>query len=114
MQNKLGKHEQLLSFITDVSKMGFSRESHKILIGPAVPRLSHIVKSVPKDATSTVWMEAVDDAHLSTWLDCTGLAMLSHERELMSSSLDLPPQFGGIGIQLLIKAADEKLLGSWA
>jgi hypothetical protein len=82
LQNKLGKHDQLLSFITDVSKMGVSRESHKMLIGSAVPRLTHIVKSVPKDTSSTRWMEAVDDAHLSTWLDCTraaslGLAMTS-------------------------------------
>jgi hypothetical protein len=33
LQNKQGKHEQLLSFITYVSMMGFSRESHKMLIG---------------------------------------------------------------------------------
>jgi hypothetical protein len=64
-------------------------------------------------------MEAVDDAYLSTWLECTGaaslesLTMSAQERELLSSSLDLPPQFGGIGImQPLIKATDEELLGS--
>jgi len=28
--------------------------------------------------------------------------------------LDLPPQFGGVGLQSLIRAANEKLLGSWA
>jgi len=119
LQNKLRKHEQFLSFITDLSKMGFSRESHKMLIGYVVPRLTHIAKSVPRDAASTEWMKAVDDAHLSTWLDCTGAtslgyAMSAHERELLSSSLDLPPQVGGIGMQSLIKATNEELLGSWA
>ena len=66
------KHEQLLDFISVVAKIGFSREAHKMLIGSAVPRLTHIVKSVPKDDASTGWMSAVDDANLSTWMDCTG------------------------------------------
>jgi len=41
--------------------------------------------------------------------------MSTQERGLQTSSLDLlPPQFGGIGMQSLIRAADEELLGSWA
>jgi hypothetical protein len=32
----------------------------------------------------------------------------------MASSLDLPPQFGGVGLHSLIRAADEELTGSWA
>ena len=96
MQRKLAKHEQLLDFISVVAKMGFSKEAHKMLIGSAVPRLTHIVKSVPKDDASTGWMSAVDDAHLSTWLDCTGVPTLgaylsTQERDLLTTSLDLPP-----------------------
>jgi len=43
MQRKLAKHELLLEFNLVVAKMGFSREAHKMLIGSAVPRLTHIV-----------------------------------------------------------------------
>jgi hypothetical protein len=32
LNNKLVKHKQLLSFIKDVAKMGYSWEAHKILI----------------------------------------------------------------------------------
>ncbi len=32
----------------------------------------------------------------------------------MPASLDLPPQFGDVGLQSMIRAADEELLGSWA
>jgi hypothetical protein len=32
----------------------------------------------------------------------------------LSASLDLLPQFGGVRLQSLIRAADEELLGSWA
>jgi hypothetical protein len=37
LQKKLGKHEQLLDFITIVAKMGYSREVHKMLTGYSVP-----------------------------------------------------------------------------
>ena len=119
LQKKLGKHEQLLDFITVVARMGFAREAHKMLTGAAVPRLTHILKSVPKDEASKGWMQAVDDAHLSTWLECAGASTLDadlslQEHNLLSASLDLPPQFGGIGMQSLIRAADEEYLGSWA
>ncbi len=90
-----------------------------MLTGEAIPRLTHILKSVPKDEASKGWMQAVDDAHLSTWLECAGaptlvadLTLQEHNR--LSTSLDLPPQFGGIGMQSLIRAADEEYLGSWA
>ena len=35
------------------------------------------------------------------------------ERAHLAESLDLPPHFGGVGLQSLIRAADEELLGSW-
>jgi hypothetical protein len=57
LNKKLEKHETLLSFIVDVAKMGYPREVHKMLTGSAVNRLTHILKSVPKDQASTNWME---------------------------------------------------------
>jgi hypothetical protein len=64
-------------------------------------------------------MTAVDDAHLSTWLDCTGAPTLGvdlspRERDLLLASLNLPPQLGGIRMQSLVRPVDEELLGSWA
>ena len=117
LYKKLEKHKLLLSFIVDVAESGFSREAHKMLTGSAVPRLTHILKSVPKDQASTEWMQSADDAHLSTWLRCVGAEQLdaavpSLERAYLAASLDLPPQFGGIGLQSLIRATDEELLGS--
>jgi len=49
---QLIKHKEVLSFIRDVAKTGYPREAHKMLTGLVVPRLSHIMKSVPKDQTS--------------------------------------------------------------
>jgi hypothetical protein len=95
LHRKLAKHARLLDFISVVAKMGYSREAHKMLIGSAASRLTHIVKYVPKDDASTRWMMSVDEVHLSTLLDCTGAStrgadLSSHERDLLSSSLDLP------------------------
>jgi hypothetical protein len=75
-EEKLEKHELLLTFIENVVKVGFSREAHKMLTGSADPRLAHIMKSVPKDASFIEWMRTVDDAHLSTWLRCVGAETL--------------------------------------
>jgi hypothetical protein len=41
-------------------------------------------------------------------------AMRPEERHHLEASLDLPPQFKGEGLQSLIRAAYEELLGSWA
>ncbi len=38
--------------------------------GAAVPRLSHILKSVQKSHHSRGWMRENDNAHLSAWLHC--------------------------------------------
>jgi len=40
--------------------------------------------------------------------------MSDQERQHMTTSLDLPPQFGRVGLQSLVRAADEEMLGSWA
>jgi hypothetical protein len=95
-----GKHTLLLDFITDVAKMGFSRHAHKMLTRTAIPRLSHVLKSVPKDASSIEWMKYVDKAHLSTWLSCVKATALdtdlsSQERDRLSSSQDLYPLSSG-------------------
>ena len=75
---------------------------------------------MPKDEISKQWMEDVDMEHLSTWMGCAGTStlesdMTAHERRrLLAASLDLPPQFGGLGLQSLIRVANEEWLGSWA
>jgi hypothetical protein len=53
LHKKMEKHKLLLSFIVDVAEMGFSREAHTMLTGSTVPRLTHILKSVPKYQAST-------------------------------------------------------------
>jgi hypothetical protein len=63
-------------------------------------------------------MEEIDREHLSTWMECVGTStlesdMTAQERRHLATSLDLPPQFGGVGLQSLIRAANEELLGSW-
>ena len=93
----------LLSFIEDVAKVGYPREAHKMLTSSAAPRLTHVLESVPTDTTSSGWMKTVDDAHLSTWMKCIGGETLDDDlppldRELLVASLDLPPQFGGVGL----------------
>ena len=39
--------------------------------------------------------------------------MTAQERRHLATSLDLPPQFGVVGLQSLIRVANEELLGSW-
>jgi hypothetical protein len=80
----------------DVAKMGFSREAHKMITGSAVPNHTHMLDIVPKDTTSTTWMQSADDAHLSTWLHCVGAetldtALPATERAQLAASLNLPP-----------------------
>ena len=97
LHNKLEKH-RLLSFIEDIAKVGHSREAHKMLTGSAVPRLTHVLKDVPKDASSTGWMKTMDAAHLSILMKSVGGETLDDtlppiEREHLAASLDIPPQF---------------------
>jgi len=49
LNNMLSKHMELPTFILDVAKAGYPRKAHKMLTGSTVPRLSHVLKSVPKD-----------------------------------------------------------------
>ncbi len=62
----------------------------------------------------------MDIAHISIWLYCLiasidlELAMGTDSLDQLTGLLDLPPSFGGIGLQSLERAADEELLGSFA
>ncbi len=56
-------------------------------------------------------MQADNDAHLSTWLDCVGAKQLHDaisvdEKNHLAASLDLHPQFGGVGLQSLMRDAN--------
>ena len=62
------KHRQLLSFITEVATAGFPREAVAMLTGAARPRLSYLLKSIGKNASTEVFMKDMDSAHVSTWL----------------------------------------------
>ena len=89
-----------------------------MIIGSSVPRLTHILKIVPKNTTLDEWMQSAD-VYLSTWLNCVGAKQLdtaipASERAHLAASLDLPSQFGGVGLQSLIRGADKKLFQSWA
>jgi hypothetical protein len=64
------KHLMLQRFIKDVANAGFPREAENMLKGAAVPRLSHILKSVQKSSQASGWMANMDGAHLSAWLQC--------------------------------------------
>ncbi len=58
-------------------------------------------------------MKVVDEAHLSTWLNCVGSSTLEPDlSDHLAGTLDL--RFGGVGLQSLARVADEELLGSWA
>ena len=64
-------------------------------------------------------MKSVDDGQLSTWLNCLGATTLEPvitppERDQLSSLLDLPPLFGGVGLKSLARATDKEMPDSWA
>ncbi len=62
----------------------------------------------------------MDGAHLSAWLHCLTasedleLALGPEGRSHLSDILDLPPSYGGAGLQSLEDFADEEFLGSFA
>ena len=74
-----------------------------MLKGAANPRLSHILRSLQKSQH----MQEMDGAHLSAWLQCLTasedlLHVLGPEgRSQLSDLLDLPPSYGGAGLQSL-------------
>ena len=103
------KHLLLLRFIKDVAEAGFPREAEQMLRGVAVPRLSHILKSVQKNNHNTGWMAEMDGAHLSAWLHClTSSEDLENDLDAagkgqLSELLDLPPSYGGMDYSLWLR-----------
>jgi hypothetical protein len=102
-----------------VADAGFPREAEHMLNGAAVPRLSHILRSVQKNQHSIGYMKDMDGAHFSRWLHCLASsedmehALGAHGRDQIASQLDLPAAYGGIGLQSLESSADEEFLGSF-
>ena len=91
-----------------------------MLKSAAVPRLSHILRSVQRNDNSAWWMTEMDEAHLAAWLHCLHASdvlekdMGSQGRKSLLKLLDLPASYGGAGLQSLEADADEELLGSFA
>ena len=49
----------------DVAYAEFQREAIDMLNGATIPRLSHILKSILKNANSKGWMKTIDKKHMS-------------------------------------------------
>jgi len=64
LRGKGPKHHLLLQFIKDVAAAGFPREAEQMLKGAAIPRLSHIMRSVQRNNHTVGWMTEMDGAHL--------------------------------------------------
>jgi len=101
------KHRQLLSFITEVATTGSPREAVAMLNGVVCPRLSHLLKSIEKNANTEMFTQEIDTAHVSTWLHCLfsspDLEHSLNPNELngLTDWLDLPPSYGGSGLNSL-------------
>ena len=52
LEDKLQAQTNLSEFITEVALMGHSREAIAMLTGAAIPRQSHVLKSIVKDNAS--------------------------------------------------------------
>ena len=118
LDSKLNRHRFLLFFIEDVATAGYSREATTMLSGSVAPRMTHILKSIPKIEDTSAWMLATDEAYRSNSLRCLTNSMKLEEAfayeelGLLTETLDLPPQLGGAGLQPLELSADEEFLGS--
>ena len=113
-------HTLLLCFIKEVDEAGFKREAIDMLKGAAIPRVSHIIKSIQKNENTTGWMKTMDEDHVSCWLQCLSASRVlkstleSHVLDQLADRLDLPPAFGGAGVHSLVNFLDEKFMGSFA
>ena len=116
------KHRPLLNFIQEVASACFPREAVAMLTGRADgPRLTHLLKSVEKNPGTESWMKEMDSANVGTWLHClTSSTVLeiatddSNNMDILTDWLDLPPSYGGAGLNSLCRSVDEELLGSFA
>jgi hypothetical protein len=91
-----------------------------MLTGDASQKLIYLLKTVQKNPLTLQLMREIDEAHVSTCLYCLSASTdLEHAicppaRDQLAGLIDLPPAFGGIGLQSLECFADEELLGSFA
>ena len=91
-----------------------------MITGDASQKLIYLMKTVQKNPQTALWMREMDDAHVSTWLHCLAAstdlenALGPLARDQITGLLDLPPAFGGIGLQSLERSAIKELLGSFA
>ena len=51
--------------IKEVADAGFQREAIDVVKGGAIPRLSHILKSIQKNDNTTGWVKMMDEDHIS-------------------------------------------------
>jgi hypothetical protein len=78
-----------------------------MLKGLAIPRLSHIRKSIHENANFTGWMQTMDEEHMSCWLQCLSasrdleLALDPQTLDQLKDFMDLPQTFGGAGTRSL-------------
>ena len=91
-----------------------------MLKGVASQKLVYLLKIVQKKPQTVSWMREMDDAHVSSWLHCLSTSTdLEHDvsplaRDQLTGLTNLPPTFGGIGLQTMERSTDEELLGSFA
>jgi len=89
-----------------------------MLTGAAGPRLTHLLKYVERNSSTEAWMKEMDSAHVSTWLHSLtsspdmDYALGLEEHHQLIGWLDLPPFYGGIGLNSLARSADEEYVGS--
>jgi hypothetical protein len=121
LQGKGMKHRLLLQFIKYVAAAGFPREAEHMRTGAAVPRLSHLLRSVKMNHATMGWMREMDSAYLYyILLDCLTVSEdLEHAlgplgRDHLFGPLDLPATCGCAGLQSLESSADEEFLGFFA
>jgi hypothetical protein len=60
----------LLHFIQEVAAAVFPREAVAMLTGAASQKLIYLLKTVQKNPQTAQWMREIDDAHVSSWLNC--------------------------------------------
>ena len=91
-----------------------------MLKGAAIPRLSHILKSIQKNANSKGWIKTMNEEHLSCRLKFLSasrdleLALDPRALDHLTHWIDLPPSFGGVDTHSLSNSADEDFSGSFA
>ena len=92
-----------------------------MLTGAAGPRLTRLLKSAEKNPRTESWMQEMDSANVATWLHCLTSSLYVMEsamdptsKDILTNLLDLPPSYGGAGLNSLSRSVDEEFLGSFA